>query len=172
LSGTQPSYEDLINTAIAGLKEVNGKTRDELKAWRAAQPLVPPSIPGRRGGFRMITAAGLAALREFGRTWFGNDPSRAAVLSRDAAEEVAVRAFGEILDDAPDLPGNTDIETELLARLEQAVQVRGRPEHFYFPARVFEQDDVDTFAIGPVTFYRRSEWLDVVEQRSGETLPW
>jgi hypothetical protein len=59
-----------------------------------------------------------------------------------------------------------------LRTMGQQLEGRIRPEHFYFPARVFDEPDVQTFSVGPVSFYRRTDWLDVVEATTGEPVSW
>lgn len=132
---------------------------------------MPPSIPAGRTSF-IITANGLEALRKLGSQWFSNDPKKAASLTKSAAEDVAVAAFGELIDAAKDLPQDLDVQNELIRRVEAKVQGQTRREHFYFPAQVFEQEDVTTISVGPVRFDRRTDWLKQVEQVAGAPLPW
>jgi len=114
----------------------------------------------------------LLSIEKLGRTWHANDAARLRLLSRTAAEELAVYAFGDLLSAAGDLPADADAKSELLRGMEKRLQARTQPEHFYFPARVFDQPEVQTFAIGPVTFYRRVEWLDTVETLAGAPCSW
>ena len=92
-----------------------------------------------------VTPEGYAALRKLGRTWHSNDPQRAKLLSRRAAEELTVNAFGELLGDPPKIPASGDAKSSLLRIMDRRLQGRLQEEHFYFPARVFEQGEVPDF---------------------------
>jgi hypothetical protein len=52
------------------------------------------------------------------------------------------------------------------------LQARTETVYFYFAARAFDQPDVGTFTIGPVTFYRRNDWLGSVENLEGRPYSW
>jgi hypothetical protein len=56
--------------------------------------------------------------------------------------------------------------------LDARLQTRLDRDHFYFPARVFEQDDVQSFRVGPVAFLRRVNWLVEVERVAQSPLSW
>jgi len=163
MNGKPSSFDELIQRAIEGVREIQKKTPDELKQWLTSRPLIPPTIPSGQG-FYFITAEGLAALHDLGRTWHQNDPANQKVLTREVAGQTAVEAFGDLMAAAKTFPGDSDVKTELLRILKERIHNRIRPEHFYFPAHVFEQEDVASFDVGPVSFYRRNDWLDAVEQ--------
>jgi hypothetical protein len=166
------SYEDLIKITLDGLREIQKKTPEELRQWATNHPPFPPTIPHSGGRFVFITTDGYSALRKLARTWHSNDPQRSKLLSRKAAEELTVRVFGELLGNPPSVPAIGDAKSELLRLLDERLQGRLRQEHFYFPARVFDQPEVQTFSIGPVTFYRRADWLEAVDEIAGSRAVW
>jgi hypothetical protein len=166
------SFPRLIQIALDGLRELQEKSPEELRQWVSRQPLLPSTVPVGRDRSVPITSEGYSALKKLGRTWHANDATRLRLLSRTAAEELAVYAFGDLLSAAGDLPAAADAKSELLRGMDKRFQARTQPEHFYFPARVFDQPEVQTFAIGPVTFYRRVEWLDAVETLAGAPCSW
>jgi len=166
------SYDDFIERAYNGVLEIDRKNADELKQWMATQPLFAPAIPVSGRGFRHISADGLDALRALGRRWWQNNPFYHRVISVDSAQMAAAAAFGDLIAGASSLPASTEVKEAYLKFLEERIRDRTRREYFYFPARVFDQDDVGTFEVGPVTFFRREDWLDKVEQVSSTPLPW
>lgn len=172
MNGNQSSYDDLIQIAVNGLREVQKKNPEELKQWLAKHPLFPSSISVGQDGSVFITYEGYSALKRLGRTWHANDLARSKLLSRAAAEELTVYAFGDLLGSPPKLPDDANAKPELLKCMDRRLQARTRREHFYFPARVFDQPEVQTFNIGPVTFYRRLDWLDEVERVAGSPCCW
>jgi hypothetical protein len=109
-------------------------------------------------------ADGLEALRTFGQSWRQNNPSFHRVIGADSAQQAAIAAFGDLIAEASNLPGSTDVKDAYVKLLEDRIRSRTRREHFYFPSWVFEQVDVGTFDVGPVTFFRREDWLEKVEQ--------
>jgi hypothetical protein len=167
MNSNQGSYDDLIQIALDGLREVQEKSPEELRQWVSRQPLLPSTVPVGRDRSVPITSEGYSALKKLGRTWHANDATRLRLLSRTAAEELAVYAFGDLLSAAGDPPAAADAKSELLRGMDKRFQARTQPEHFYFPARVFDQPEVQTFAI-----YRRVEWLDAVETLAGAPCSW
>jgi len=165
------SYEELIERAYDGFLEIESKSPDELKRWLATQPLVPPNVPVK-AGFLHITESGLDALREIGRVWRQNNPQYHRVITDEAAEKTAITAFGDLIDAAKMMPDDTIVKTAYLKLLEERISNRLRAEHFYFPVHAFEHADVGTFQIGPVTVFRRDDWLDHVEKVANAPLPW
>jgi hypothetical protein len=149
MNSNKASYDDLIETALDGLREVRKKSQEELKQWLSKQPLFPSNVPVGRDESEFITSEGYAALKKLGRTWHANDTIRLKLLSRTAAEELAVYAFGDLFNPAVDLPADADAKSELLKCMETRLQARTQPEHFYFPARVFDQPEVQTSLLSP-----------------------
>jgi hypothetical protein len=168
----QSSYDHLIRIAIDGVRQLQEKTPEEMKRWVSQQPFFPSNVPVKGGEFVFITSDGYSALKKLGEAWHANDATRLKLLSRTAAEELSIHAFGDLLGSVNDLPGDLDAKSKLLRIMDERLQARTQPEHFYFPARVFEEPDVGTFAIGPVTFYRRVDWLDEVERLEGASYSW
>lgn len=165
------TYDDLIEQAYTGLKEIGGMSPSELKRWHASQPIVPPNVPVSQG-FHLISEKGLSALQEIGRLWLKNNAAYSRVIGQAEAEEAAVAAFGDLIEAAGALPGTTTVKGAYLDLLEDRISKRRRAEHFYYAAHVFEQEDVGTFKIGPVTFFRKGDWLDHVERVSKALLSW
>lgn len=163
-------YNKLIQRALDGIEQAKAKT--------AVQPpgqprlIFPITISVGLSGTAPITSDGVAALRELGRLWHSNDSKLRAVLSRKAAQEQAVLAFGELLEARPRLPADVDLKTELLRFLDKRMEIRTRTEHFYFAVRAFEGSDIGKIAVGPVVFFRREEWLDEMERNAGAPFSW
>ena len=165
------SYDDLIQIALDGVREIQNKTPEELRQWVARQPPFPPTIPTSGNQVLFITPEGYSALRKLGRTWQKND-QRPGLLSQTAAERLAIDAFGQLLDSHPGVFEFENAKARLIGILATQLQSRLQPIHFYFAARVFEQPEPSTFHIGPVTFYRRNDWLDMVERTQGFRVSW
>jgi hypothetical protein len=166
------SYDDLIEKAYNGFLEIKRKSPDELKQWVASQPLFPPTIPAHEQGFHLISADGLEALHTLGRQWRQNNPRFHRVIGVVSVQHAAAAAFGDLIAMATDPPGSTEVKDAYLKMLEDRIRDETRREYFYFPAWVFDQSDVGTFEIGPVTFFRREDWLAKVEQVAGAAMPW
>lgn len=171
LNTSQKKNDDLFDDVFSGLKEIQAMNTEQLRQWMTEQPFLPPTLPGGRG-MRFITDKGLMAVRELGQKWLAEHPALSGVLTPNAAENMMARVISELLDDAKNLPDETDIKVELYRRLNEKIEESTIREHFYFPACVFEQSDVDTFTIGPINFYRREDWLNAVEKYSGTSQPW
>jgi hypothetical protein len=93
MTNNSRSYDELISMALNGLREVQSKDPDELKQWFASHTFLPSSIPVGAEGSVYITSEGYTAIRELGRAWQANDATRGKLLSRAAAEELAVYAL-------------------------------------------------------------------------------
>ena len=166
------SYDDLIGTALDAVQELQRKTREELRQWAQQYRPFPPTIPNSGDRLIFVTPEGYSALRKFGRTWHASDLQRSKLLSRTAAEQLALQAFGELLRNSTNTPNIAEGKSILLRIMGQELEGRIRPEHFYFPARVFDEPGVQTFSVGPVSFCRRADWLDVVEATTGGPVSW
>jgi hypothetical protein len=171
LTGTSESYEALLQEAFDGLLEAERMRKEEPEKWRASYRLLPAMIPGKDGS-REITKDGIAALHRLGRKWHENDAAVKLAISRSAAQELSVLAFGNLIDVSSTLPGTALIKDEFLRLMHERLDKQTRRTYFYFPVRLFEQQDVPTFSIGPVYFYRRLDWIDAVEKVMGKTPPW
>ena len=146
--------------------------RDEPAKWRASYPFLPPTVPVKDGGGPLITNEGLTALYKLGRGWHQQDKSVQASISGGAAEELAVQAFGNLIASAKTLPKTASVKAEFLKLMQEQLSRQTKREYFYFPVRLFDQDDVATFSIGPITFFRRIDWLDAVEQVTKAPCDW
>ncbi|WP_316159387.1 HEPN domain-containing protein [Bradyrhizobium sp. SZCCHNRI3042] len=171
MSAGSDTYETLLEEATKGLAEAQRVIKEEPAKWRAANPFLAPTIPVKDGS-HFITKEGLAALHQLGCKWHDNDSAVKASISRKAAAQLAVQAFGNLIDAAQTLPGTALVKTEFLRLLQERLDRQTKREFFYFPVRLFEQDDVPSFSIGPVHFYRRHDWLDAVEKVTGKTPAW
>jgi hypothetical protein len=169
MNNTPQSYDDLIQIAADGVRQLQNP--EEVKRWISHQPFFPSNVPVK-DGFVFITSEGYSALKRLGQTWYANEKIRSKLLSQAAAEKLAVSAFGELLDQANNLPAEADTKRKLLRIMDERLKGLIQPEYFYFPAHVFEQTEVGTFAIGPVIFYRRVDWLDAVEKIEGTSISW
>lgn len=120
----------------------------------------------------IITKEGVGALHQLGRMWHQNDSGVKASISRHAVGQLAVTAFGNLVDAAGSLPGTASVKAEFLRLMHELLDKQTKREYFYFPVRLFDQEDVPSFSVGPVYFYRRHDWLDVVEKVTGKTPAW
>ncbi|WP_234686088.1 hypothetical protein [Bradyrhizobium monzae] len=146
-------------------------SKEEPAKWRASYPLLPPMIQVQ-GGAMIITKEGVGALHQLGRMWHQNDSGVKASISRRAAGQLAVAAFGNLVDTAGTLPGTASVKVEFLRLMQELLDKQTKREYFYFPVRLFDQEDVPSFSLGPVHFYRRHDWLDVVEKVTGKASAW
>jgi hypothetical protein len=162
-------YEELVGRAIEGYLDIQCMTLDERKNWARSFQSNPPAIP-YGAAWEFISVDGMAALQEFCRLWYANNPSIHQLLSAEAAQELCLWAFGEVLPQLgllPDQAKPSDFLTEVLARL---VTEKSTREHFFFPVRAFEAASASELTVGPVIFRRPALWLDQVEQLSGSPL--
>jgi hypothetical protein len=163
----QGSYDALIQIALDSVRAYQNASAEERTRLATHDYPFPSSVPVGESGSALITNKGYSALRRIGRRWHDNNPTAKKVMSRMAAEDLAVRAFGDLL--ASDQPPTKSI---LMNFLEARAQSQAWSGHYYFPARIFDQEGVQSFQIGPVTFYQRADWLDAVERVSGAVSEW
>jgi hypothetical protein len=171
LSAGSDTYEALLEEATRGLSEAQRISKEEPAKWQSSYSLLPPMIPVK-GGSQIITKEGAAALHQLGRKWHENDSGVKASISRRAAEQLAVQAFGNLVDTADVRPGTALVKSEFLRLMQERLDRQTKREYFYFPVRLFDQADVPSFSVGPVHFFRRNNWLDTVEKVTGKTPAW
>jgi len=166
--------DDLIDRAIKGVKDIQSKNEDELKAWLKGKPLTPPNIPVR-GGMCLTTDDGLQALHDFGRRWRDEESSRRDRIEADDAARLAVKVFGDMIDGVvlKDLPPNTEAKSAFKDLLQANLDALSHELEFSFPCRLFDDDQVQPFEVGPVRFRKREVWIDDVASRASPTpLSW
>ena len=163
--------DDLIDRAIKGVKDVQSKNEDELKAWLKDKPLSPPNIPWC-GGMRLTTDDGLQALHEFGHRWRDEELPRRDRIDADDAAQLAVKVFGDMIDGEvlKDMPPNTDAKRAFKDLLQANLDALSHELEFSFPCRLFDDDQVQPFDVGPVRFRKREEWIEGVAVRASPTL--
>lgn len=167
--------DDLIGRAIEGVKTVQSKSKEERAEWLKSQPFPPPSIPLRNRGVCLITEDGLRALHEFGRRWREEDATRRNRIDAETAEQLAARVFGDMIDGEAlkDMPPDTDAKRAFKALLEANLDAASHEIEYYFSCRLFDDEHVPPFEIGPVCFRKRGEWLEGVAVRADPTkTPW
>jgi hypothetical protein len=171
------SLDKLLERAVNGLDEIQSKTRDEMRSWLRSLPFIPPMISMPGGGVRFITKDGLGALHEFGRRWRREDQNRRRLIGEEAAAQLAVSAFGEMLrpDTLKGLPpdwGIADFKRRFRVILSDRLSTFGREVEYSFPCQIFEEQNLPSFDVGPVCFLPRDKWLGRVEQRARASLHW
>jgi hypothetical protein len=164
-------YDELLQTALAGYREVATQTPEEHRDWLKSQPFIPPNIPGE-GGTLFVTQGGLLATRELGRLWYANSPGMRSVLSEADAVKNAESAFGKLLHGAKSMPGDAKVKDKFKELMQAEVQNRANPGYHYFPVRAFEQKGLRSIVVGPVVFERPISWLNHTEKISGSPAPW
>jgi hypothetical protein len=165
-------YDDLLKRAVDGYLEIAHKTPQELRDWAGALSHLPPTIPFT-GGSVIVTVDALMAARELGRLWYDNNPSVHRQLSKLAAEERAVEAFAQLLEEWPRVKNKKELLRKRFQKiLQRIVKDNVLGEYFYFPIRGFEQTEVRSIKVGPVVFERPMEWVDRVERRSKAKSDW
>jgi len=160
--------DDLIDRAIKGVRELQEKNDDELKEWLKNRPFLPPTIPLGFEGVRLITDDGLQALHEFGRRWRNEDVQRRSRLDENTAAQLAAKVFGDMLQGEvlKGMPPDTDAKRAFKELLDKNLEALSYELEYSFPCRLFDDDHVASFEVGPVRFLRRNEWLSAVALRA------
>lgn len=168
------TLDELIERVIAGVKEIQAKSPDELSKWLNQQGhLVPPSVPLPHAAHCLITEGGLKALYEFGRRWREEDAERKQRLDAATAEQLSRRVFGEMLDGeaVKNMPPTTDAKDAFKELLKASLEALSHEVEFSFPCRLFDDEQVLPFQVGPVRFQKRADWLKSVADRAKPKIP-
>lgn len=148
--------------------------------WQAlcATLLVPLAIPASQGGQYPVTQVGVDAARMLSQQSWKSIEALRQTIDREAFMKLSFQAIGDTLRDCQSsLPGVPDGQNEqdvvlgndfyavlvddYQARLQQlAVSVSSNVD-WHIPCHLFHSNQaVPAFAVGPVRFLPRAEWLD------------
>jgi hypothetical protein len=150
--------------------------------WHAlsANPLVPLAIPVSQGGgeFYPVTQAGVDAAHLLSKQSWKSLEALRQTIDREAFMKLSFQAIGDTLRDCqshlPTIPGGQNEHDVLLGddfyallvndyqeRLQQLAASASPDVDRHIPCHLFHSDQaVPAFAVGPVHFRPRTEWLD------------
>lgn len=158
--------EDVVQTATMPFRE-----------WLAlgASPLVPLAIPVSQGRQYKATQRGIDAAHELTKlTWLAREDFR-QTIKRKEFDTLSFTAIGDaILNCSGRLPADAgsveatlgdaffiDLALEYTDALNRAADMARPDVDRHFPCHLFHPDqDVSAFAIGPVEFRPRADWMD------------
>lgn len=138
--------------------------------------MIPPSIPVENGRLVFTTDEGLNAICALGEHWRTEDKDRRVRIGPERMPQLAVNEFGRMLQDNGGRLWEPDAYRETVRtfkqRLDAALAAAARDATHYFPCHVVQSPQAASFAVGPVRFMRRREWLDQVAATAGRDLGW
>lgn len=171
---SQPSYEALMQTVFREVERVQNYSREERLAYMRASGLVPPNFPDGKGQFFFTTKEGTDALRQIGLLWRSESKDRQRRLNEEHAQKLSAEVMGEALAEGLWEKRNDPRSawTELRGRFEARLLQASRDIEHSFPCQILKDTAVGAFAMGPVTFRPRLEWLDHVEATAGRKPDW
>ncbi|WP_417793100.1 hypothetical protein [Terasakiella pusilla] len=167
----QKNLDELIQTAIDGVNHINSLTSDELSKWLKSLKSIPPNIPVGSRGTQLITYEGYRALQDFGIAWRETSPKTKRLVDKEQAASFAVKVFGDMMDGKAieGTPGDQKAKKVFKLLLNERLDALAAPVLHYYPCKIFQNSFEDEFNIGPVNFYARKQWLELIAERSEET---
>lgn len=148
--------------------------------WHAlsANPLVPLAIPVSQGGQYPVTQVGVDVAHMLSQQSWKSREALRQTIDREAFMKLSFQAIGDTLRDCrsrlPEVPGGQYEQEVVLgddfyalladdyqARLQQLAANASPDVDRHIPCHLFHSDQaVPAFAVGPVRFLPRAEWLD------------
>lgn len=168
------NFQDLLDVAISAYVKLQTDQEKVDSVFANGTPF-PPTIPLKDGYFVLTTKNGYSALCKFGLLWRKQSKITQSIITTSAAERWAIECFGETISDGSFKNCTTDdmAVKELISRLDKRLRGMNDSITHYFPCHIFDdQSHIDCFAIGPVTFHSRPDWLNHVEKVAGKPLTW
>ena len=161
-------FAQLLAAAVA---ETFAMLAAPTAVWVAEGRPFGPSIPaGDSVGSYRSSQAAMAALAQLADGVLANDPELRRAVSDDAARLEASRTLGELL---PELGTDEAADwTKFRARLLERLRRRAMRLTHYLPVWIFDPNGVPAFAVGPVRFIARDDWLKEIETRRGARSSW
>jgi hypothetical protein len=168
------NLQELIHVALSAIAKLQSDQTEADSVFANGTPF-PPTIPLQDGRVVLITRDGYDALCKFGLLWRKTSKSTESLITTTSAERWARECFGEALSDESITNCTTDsIALDVLINLlDKRVQGLTESITHYFPCHIFDdQSRIDCFAIGPVSFHSRLDWIAHVEKQADKALPW
>lgn len=171
---TQQSPLKLLETALAGVAEVqalDAKTRETF--LKQCGP-IPPNVPLADGSSVLTTTEGLDAVYQFGRVWRSLSTSARQDITKTTASTWALKTFGELIGAEGSV---LQIDPKAAAaHLQQQLDARlaslSRDIVHSFPCRIFDDVSMGAFSVGPAKFLPLEAWLDDLEARANGKASW
>lgn len=171
---SQRPHFDLWREACDGVREVRAYSKEERDAYFNTGRPIPPAFWFGKGQQQFTTQKSIDAIYAIASDWRAADPSLKKRIHEKATQHMAAQAFGECL--AANYMELWDDEKAALAafkvRLKEMVEASLRDADHYFPCRIVDSPEAPSFAVGPVRFLRRGEWLDHVAARAPDERAW
>jgi hypothetical protein len=130
-----------------------------------------PYLPAEEGSYPTTDAA-MSAIALLADRVRSNDPDLLRSVGRDALRRLASRVAGALLPNLAQEPDSTKHWPLFRERLNAELKHIRVDKIHYVPVWLFIGQECSSFAIGPVTFVQRNEWLDRVEARHGTSSDW
>jgi hypothetical protein len=168
------TFEALLEEAAKGLLFFSAMTPEQYEKWAKKNPFVTSDLSLGNGQYVRITPEGYKAIEDFGLKWWESDAQARSVVSAAEVKKIALSIFGEFVNGNHQarLAADPKEKRVLQALLrERAMDLKHTLSH-YFPCHIFEHNDVAQFAVGPVRFLPRIDWLNHVERLAGTQLSW
>ena len=174
MASSERTFDELFKTAIDETRRVQNMPPDEYTAWRRNFTLLPPSISLGDGSHIDTTMEALNAIGEIGLLWLKNTPSAHAVISAEELRALSISIFGQVIGGKYKDRFEADPKFKRVFKsiLSERITALSTTTMHYFPCHIFEYAGVPPFAIGPVRFLPRLEWLDVVEATAQSEVGW
>lgn len=167
----------LMETIVEDVIAAKAMTDEE---WLnlSANPLAPLAIPVSQGGQYRVTQAGVNAAHMLTKQRWKSCDNLRQTIDRETFKKLSFQAIGDTLrgwsSHLPEVPeGQREQEVELgddfyaarvddyQARLQQLATSASPDVDRHIPCHLFHSDQaVPAFAVGPVQFLPRAEWLD------------
>jgi hypothetical protein len=168
-----PAFTNLLDTVLEEtLKCQDPKSKESLGRRASHYGPLGPSITDPSVGSYPTTDAAMSALAELADLFVANDPNLRRTHSRDAVRKEVAHVTATLLH-AIGAESDANERWKLLRdALKSRLEKQPAEIMHYFPAWVFVRQSCSSFAIGPVNFVQRTEWLAEIEKRRGETSKW